>query len=83
MLSNLSSKNNSLIEVHSVFLHLFSKAITFDHVTLVNLYTFNYREATGAMFIHASTKVAMDFLFQTFCNNKIQQILQEKQMPTR
>ena len=32
------------------------------------------------MFIHAETYIVMDFLFQVFCNNNIQQILQQRQM---
>ena len=46
-----------------------------DHVTLINLYMSRCRGATGATFIYAT-----DFLFQIFCNNKIQQILQERHM---
>ena len=34
-------------------------------------------EATGVVFIHANASVFIDFLFQTFCDNKIQRILQE------
>ena len=55
-------------------------SLPFDHVTLINLYISSYREATGATFIHANAQVVIDFLFQIFCDNKIQQILQERQM---
>ena len=37
-------------------------------------------QATGAMLIPTNAYVITDFLFQIFCNNKIQQILQERQM---
>ena len=30
-------------------------SLVFDHVTLINLCISNYREATGAMFIHAKS----------------------------
>ena len=29
-------------------------SLPFDHVTLINLFIFSYREATGAMFIHTN-----------------------------
>ena len=54
--------------------------LPFDHVTLINLYISSYGEATGAMFIHANTQIVINFLLQIFCDNKIQQILQERQM---
>ena len=37
-------------------------------------------QATGAILIPTNTYVIIDFLFQIFCDNKIQQILQERQM---
>ena len=37
-------------------------------------------QATGAMLIPTNAYVITDFLFQIFCNNKIQQILRERQM---
>ena len=55
-------------------------SLPFDHVTLINLYISSYREPTGAMFIYADTLVVINFLFQIFCDNEIQQILQERQM---
>ena len=42
-------------------------SVPFDHMTLINLYISSHREATEAT------------LFQIFCDNKIKQILQEKQ----
>ena len=49
-LSNLDSKNNSLIEVHRAFLHWgVITSSPFDEVTLINLHISSYREATGAM----------------------------------
>ena len=57
-------------------------SLLFDHMTLINLYISSYREATGATFIHANTYIVMDFLSQIFCDNKIQQILQERQIKT-
>ena len=41
-------------------------SLPFDHITLINLYISSYREATG--------------FFQIFCDKKIQQIFQERQM---
>ena len=55
-------------------------SLPFDCVTLKNLFISSYREATGATFIHANASVIIDFLFQIFCENKIQQILQERQI---
>ena len=37
-------------------------------------------QATGAILIPTNAYVITDFLFQIFCDNKIQQILQERQM---
>ena len=55
-------------------------SLPFDHVTLINLYISSYREATWVMFFHANVQVVIDFLFQIFCDNKIQQVLQKRQM---
>ena len=54
-------------------------SLPFDQMTLINLCISSYREATGATFIHSKAKVVMDVLFQIFCDNEIQQILQERQ----
>ena len=51
-----------------------------DHVTMIIFYISSYREVTGATFIHTNAEIIIDFLFQIFCDNKIQQILQERQM---
>ena len=42
-------------------------SLVFDHVTLINLCISNYREATGAMFIHAkSVKKVLKLLVFVF-----------------
>ena len=43
-------------------------------------YISSYGEATEAAFIHANVQVVISFLLQIFYDNKIQQILQERQM---
>ena len=53
--------------------------LPFDHTTFINLYISNYRETTGAIFIHTNAK-DIDFLFQIFCDYKIPQILQQRQV---
>ena len=55
-------------------------SLPLDHVILINLYISSYIDATEAMFINAHASVFINFLFQTFCENRIQQILQERQM---
>ena len=47
----MDSQNNSSIEVHSHFSIRGSNIILFDQVTLINIYNFNIREATGTSFI--------------------------------
>ena len=47
---------------------------------MVNLYISSYGETTGATFIHVNDKVIIDFLLQIFWDNKIQEILLERQM---
>ena len=54
--------------------------LPFDHVTFINLYISSYREATVVTSIHTDTLVVISFLCQIFCNNKIRQILKERQM---
>ena len=55
-------------------------SLPLDHVILINLHICSYIEATWATFIHANASIFIDFFFQTFCDYKIQQILQERQM---
>ena len=57
-------------------------SLSFDHMILINLCISSYREATGATFIHTNAQVVIVFLLQIFCDNKIQQILLERQMPS-
>ena len=82
LLSNLSIKNNSVIEADRALLHCGGgvvMSLPFDHVTFINLYISIYREATGATFIQYKPLGLTDFLFQIFCDNKI---FQERQMLT-
>ena len=76
-LTNLSisryreAKNNPSKEVHTAFLLLgVVMSLLFDHVTFINLYISSYREATWALYIHANTKVVINFWFHIFCDNK-------------
>ena len=55
-------------------------SLPFNRMTMINLYISSYREVTGATFIHTNTYFLINFLFEIFCDNKIQQILQERQM---
>ena len=81
LLLNLNSKSNSVIEVDWTLLHWgVVTSLPYDHETLINLYISSYREAIGATFIHGNAQVIIDFLLQIFCDNKIQQNLQERQM---
>ena len=38
----------------------------------------NYSEATEATFIHTNAEIVTDFLFQSFCDGKIQQICKKE-----
>ena len=72
-LINLGSKSNSVIEVDRAVLQWGSNIITFDHVTLINLYISPVIKKPQGL------KITIN-LFQIFCVNKIQQILQERLM---
>ena len=88
---SISSKRGYCYQIWAVKATLWKKLIghfstrgrtsfSFDHVKLINLYISSYSEAIGAMLIHANAYIVIDFLLQIFCDNQIQQILQEKQM---
>ena len=72
-LINLGSKSNSVIEVDRAVLQWGSNIITFDHVTLINLYISPVIKKPQGL------KITIN-LFQIFCVNKIQQILPERLM---
>ena len=56
-----------------------SNVITFDHVTVINRYISSYRGHRG--YIHPHKRLSRHRLFVSIlCDNKIQQILQERKM---
>ena len=50
--------------------------LPFDHVTLINLYIFNYRGHRN--YVYPLKCLGCLDLFQIFCDKKIQQIFQER-----
>ena len=50
-------------------------------MTFIDLYISPVMERPQVkVFVHANAEVVIDFLFQIICDNKIQQILQERKM---
>ena len=50
----MSNKTGQFIKLYKALPIALVTSLPFDHVTLINLHISSYREATGAMFIHAN-----------------------------